>query len=259
MEERACGLSRRAVIFDLDDTLYPLRRFVQSGFAAVADHLGAHAGAARARARFVCWRAPRGRAARPRTAGVPGGTSTCRPTMLPELVDVMRAPPAAPATVRRRAPGARRAADRGWRIGMLTNGPAPIQARKVSALGLTLAASTPSSTRPSTAAAPASPTREPFHDRAAARRRRRAAVSSSATTSAATSAARRRAGMIRHSLRCVGLAALNRRPRAPWPTPWPTIAVACAVARSRRFVMRRDSPAIIIARPAAWPTTCRCS
>ena len=27
----------RAIVFDLDDTLYPLRRFVQSGFAAVAD------------------------------------------------------------------------------------------------------------------------------------------------------------------------------------------------------------------------------
>jgi FMN phosphatase YigB (HAD superfamily) len=29
----------RAVIFDLDDTIYPLERFVSSGFDAVAAHL----------------------------------------------------------------------------------------------------------------------------------------------------------------------------------------------------------------------------
>ena len=29
----------RGVLFDLDDTLYPLRRFVRSGFKAVAVHL----------------------------------------------------------------------------------------------------------------------------------------------------------------------------------------------------------------------------
>ena len=32
-------LHDRAVLFDLDDTLHPLRLFIQSGFAAVAAHL----------------------------------------------------------------------------------------------------------------------------------------------------------------------------------------------------------------------------
>ena len=40
---------RRAVVFDLDDTLYPYRRFVLSGFAAVAAHLAARRAASIAR------------------------------------------------------------------------------------------------------------------------------------------------------------------------------------------------------------------
>src|SRR5918993_3920821 len=60
------GMSRSpgAVLFDLDDTLYPQRRFVFSGFAAVARHLEHATGEDRKRVFLVlrdAWRERRGR------------------------------------------------------------------------------------------------------------------------------------------------------------------------------------------------------
>ena len=126
--------SARAVIFDMDDTLYPVRRFRRSGWAAVADHLEATRGLDRVRSLRVladvadgprrgqemqflldAWRLP--------------------PALLSELVAVFRAHhPCLPLPdVSARALAALRPT---WKLGVLTNGVAAIQARKVHALGL---------------------------------------------------------------------------------------------------------------------------
>ena len=125
----------RAAIFDLDDTLYELEQFVQSGFAAVADELERRVSlpapwllASLRRARL------RGHAGTELQAlcadhGLPAG-------LVPELVQVMRAheptlvlgPVAAAVLEQMRADG--------WRLGILTNGLPATQRAKVAALGL---------------------------------------------------------------------------------------------------------------------------
>lgn len=125
----------RAVVFDLDDTLYPFRRFRLSGFLAVAEHLHTRAGLD-ARLGF---RALVG-ASRGHRRG--SEIQACLEqhelpaAWLPELVDVLRYH-----TPRLRlAPTTRQMlrhmrAD-GWRLGVLTNGTPAIQAAKIDALGL---------------------------------------------------------------------------------------------------------------------------
>ena len=125
----------RAAIFDLDDTLYELEQFVQSGFAAVADELERRVRlpapwllASLRRARL------RGHAGKELQAlcadhGLPAG-------LVPELVQVIRAhepmlvlgPVAAAVLEQMRADG--------WRLGILTNGLPATQRAKVEALGL---------------------------------------------------------------------------------------------------------------------------
>ena len=125
----------RAAIFDLDDTLYELEQFVQSGFAAVADELERRVSlpapwllASLRRARL------RGHAGKELQAlctdhGLPAG-------IVPELVQVIRAheptlvlgPVAAAVLEQMRADG--------WRLGILTNGLPATQRAKVEALGL---------------------------------------------------------------------------------------------------------------------------
>ena len=125
----------RAAIFDLDDTLYELEQFVQSGFAAVAGELERRVSlpapwllASLRRARL------RGHAGKELQAlcadhGLPAG-------LVPELVQVMRAheptlvlgPVAAAVLEQMRADG--------WRLGILTNGLPATQRAKVAALGL---------------------------------------------------------------------------------------------------------------------------
>lgn len=126
---------RRAVVFDLDDTLYPYRRFRLSGFLAVARHL----------------EATRGLDVRLGFAALAGATHSRHrgrelqacieqhdlPALdLPELLDVFRhhAPRLRlfPSTARVLA----RLRAGGWRVGVVTNGQPTIQARKVEALGL---------------------------------------------------------------------------------------------------------------------------
>jgi putative hydrolase of the HAD superfamily len=125
----------RAVVFDLDDTLYPYRRFVRSGFGAVATYL-AREYAVPAEAVFrALVRAARGdRRGRELQAAV--DTFSLPPGALVETMHVMyehvpqlRLP--APA---RDALRLLRAAD--WRLGVLTNGVPDVQARKIAALGL---------------------------------------------------------------------------------------------------------------------------
>ncbi len=125
----------RAVIFDLDDTLHPRRRFVQSGFAAVARHLGQPKRACR-------WIASTRRSgarissSRGREFQVLCTEFGLQDVMIPSLVQVVRghtpslwfcgAPPRS--LMRLRA--------HGWRLGIVTNGAPRAQARKVRALGL---------------------------------------------------------------------------------------------------------------------------
>ena len=124
-----------AAIFDLDDTLYELEQFVQSGFAAVADELERRVGlpapwllASLRRARL------RGHAGQELQAlcadhGLPAD-------LVPELVQVIRAhePTLVLGSVAA-AVLAQMRAD-GWRLGILTNGLPATQRAKVEALGL---------------------------------------------------------------------------------------------------------------------------
>jgi putative hydrolase of the HAD superfamily len=126
---------RRAVVFDMDDTLYPYRRFVASGFAAVAGHvertwridrrkvlrslLRASHGEARGREIQACMR----------ECGIPQA-------LLPALVSVMKHHQPSLSLPRSVVNVLRTLRRDGWRLGLLTNGPRDIQARKVAALGV---------------------------------------------------------------------------------------------------------------------------
>jgi putative hydrolase of the HAD superfamily len=125
----------RAVIFDLDDTLYEREQFVQSGFAAVADELERRCSlpapwilATLRRARV------RGHAGRELQAlcadhGLPE-------SLIPELVEVIRRhEPVLTLGSVAAAVIAQLRAD-GWRVAILTNGLPATQRAKVEALGL---------------------------------------------------------------------------------------------------------------------------
>ncbi len=124
----------RSVILDLDDTLYPRRRYVQSGFARVARHLAGSSGVSVDEAFAVLCRAH---------ATSPGHEFQvlCAHLGLPEdgigaWVGLFRAhmptiwlPHDAARTLR----GLRQD---GFALAVLTNGLPSVQARKVAALGL---------------------------------------------------------------------------------------------------------------------------
>lgn len=122
----------RAVLFDLDDTLYPERRFVLSGFAEVASHVSRRFGVpcrqAFATMTLALRRGGRARAFQSLCArfDLPDG-------IIPELLDVVRSH-----TPRLRLPGQSIAVlarlRETCRIGILTNGLPATQARKVAAL-----------------------------------------------------------------------------------------------------------------------------
>lgn len=124
----------RAVLFDLDDTLYPQRRFALSGFVAVSRHLQAHHGVAAADAlRVLCTEYRRGRRGRELQACLTQlGLSQA---LVPTLVQVMRTHRPClrlPASTYEALDTLRS----DWRIGIVTNGVPSVQARKVDALGL---------------------------------------------------------------------------------------------------------------------------
>jgi putative hydrolase of the HAD superfamily len=123
----------RAVVFDLDDTLHPRRRYVVSGLRAVAAHVAAVHGVDRARAAALLargYRVARGRELQhlQQTLGLPAAE-------LPGWLEVFRAHrprlrlprPAAAVLAQLRLD---------WRLGVVTNGLAEVQARKVAALDL---------------------------------------------------------------------------------------------------------------------------
>lgn len=124
----------RAVIFDLDDTLYPLRRFVRSGFRVVARRLEAeYAISARRIFRTLC-RAGRG-PARGHEIQHCLARYGWSPRLTSELVELIRHH-----RPELRLPGASRdvleTLRPDWRLAVVTNGPAHVQAAKIDALGL---------------------------------------------------------------------------------------------------------------------------
>jgi putative hydrolase of the HAD superfamily len=124
----------RAILFDLDDTLYPVRRFRQSGFAAVAAHLERTQGIDRARSMDILERA---------LDGPDRGQEFQRlieawhlpDALLGEFVEVLRShePEISLPAVSARVLTALRPV---WKLGIVTNGPAAIQGRKVQALNV---------------------------------------------------------------------------------------------------------------------------
>jgi putative hydrolase of the HAD superfamily len=125
----------RAVIFDLDDTLYPYRRFLASGFRAIAAHLAETHGSDRLATLRTLIRASRG-PARGREIQVclaalqlPDHLAGTLAAQLRDHTPSLRLPRISLRTL---------AALRGdgWRIGVLTNGDPAVQARKCEALAL---------------------------------------------------------------------------------------------------------------------------
>ncbi len=124
-----------AVLFDLDDTLYPYRRFLASGFRDLAGHLEAAYGCDRTATFRLLVRASRGPArghenqiglAAVQLPAQLAGPLTAR---LRDHQPSLRLPPVSIVTLAQlRA--------RGWRIGILTNGDPAVQARKCAALGV---------------------------------------------------------------------------------------------------------------------------
>lgn len=125
----------RAVIFDLDDTLYPYRRFVVSGFAAVAERLSVlHGVDSRAAFRLLVHSGMSGERGQEIQAalcalGLPLA-------LLPGLVEILKSHRPALRLPRTSARVLRELRAGGWRLGVLTNGPKLTQARKVAALDL---------------------------------------------------------------------------------------------------------------------------
>jgi putative hydrolase of the HAD superfamily len=124
----------RAILFDLDDTLYPLRRFVLSGFGAVAGFLELTRGLDR-RAVFADLARTHRQEDRRQALQACAVRFGVPLTLVPTLIDVMRAhhprlrlPATSQEVLARLRPE--------WRLAILTNGVPAIQARKVEALGL---------------------------------------------------------------------------------------------------------------------------
>jgi putative hydrolase of the HAD superfamily len=126
---------RRAVVFDLDDTLYPYRRYRVSAFAAIAAQLNAKFGCDRLRTLRILLKASRG-PARGRELQVCLAALGLPDRMLPGLVALMtlHEPSLRLPRVSARVLDTLRAD--GWRIGIVTNGSPAVQFRKVAALGL---------------------------------------------------------------------------------------------------------------------------
>ena len=125
----------RALLFDLDDTLYAERQFVRSGFRVVAAEVETRFGVPRREALATLVGALR-RGRRRRALQDLCEHHVLSAGIIPDLVEtirahtpVMRLPDSTVAVLH----AARRA---GWRIGVVTNGLPAIQARKVDALGL---------------------------------------------------------------------------------------------------------------------------
>lgn len=124
----------RAVILDLDDTLYPQERFHRSGLAAVARHVETQCGIPADRAFTTMLKA----------SIADGGAEfqvLCdsfglSPTIVPELIKVFRTHRPELWVAHDALDMLRQLRAEGWRLAILTNGLPHVQAAKVRALGL---------------------------------------------------------------------------------------------------------------------------
>ncbi len=126
---------RRAVVFDLDDTLYPYRRFKLSGFLAVARHLEATR-ALDARLGFAALAGAAHSHHRGRELQACLEQYDLPAADLPTLIDVFRHHAPSLRLGRAAARVLARLRHDGWRVGVVTNGQPTIQARKIDALGV---------------------------------------------------------------------------------------------------------------------------
>ena len=124
----------RAVLFDLDETLYLERRFALSGFAAVARAVATQAGVRGSRDLYAARQRPSAEATArsPFSNCAQGWAGRSREWTDWSTLSKPRTepPPAAPYTPTLDVLRAE------WRLGIVTNGPVGIQAAKVEALGL---------------------------------------------------------------------------------------------------------------------------
>jgi putative hydrolase of the HAD superfamily len=126
-----------AVIFDLDDTLYPESSFVHGGFRAVAEHLSATSGlpAAQLAGEMRRLHDEEGRGAIfDRLLDIHSLAS--HPAAVAELVHLYRTHPPAIVPYDDVVPTLEALHRAGVRLGLLTDGMASVQRRKVEALGL---------------------------------------------------------------------------------------------------------------------------
>jgi putative hydrolase of the HAD superfamily len=124
----------RAIIFDLDDTLYPLRRFVRSGFVAVSAELERGYGIDSRKALKVLTAAMRGETCG-RELQVCIDRFRLPEAIVSDLVNIIRLHQPAIRLPRVSIDAIEKLRGR-WRIGVLTNGLPDLQARKVESLGL---------------------------------------------------------------------------------------------------------------------------
>ena len=128
-------MRNRAVVFDLDDTLYPYHAFLRSGFVAVARHLQTRFGLSSRRALDILRRASAdGCAGREvqalcAAAGLDGSVASSLVNLIREHAPALRLPSESIRVLESLRPS--------WKIGILTNGSPRIQRRKVKALGVT--------------------------------------------------------------------------------------------------------------------------
>jgi putative hydrolase of the HAD superfamily len=124
----------RAVVFDLDDTLYPLRRFIVSGFAVVARELERRWSVDRAAA-FAVLTGASGSKQKGHELQVCAERFGLPPDTAAALVDLIRNHEPAIRLPRTSRSALDKLRGR-WRLGVLTNGHPDLQMRKVEALGL---------------------------------------------------------------------------------------------------------------------------
>jgi putative hydrolase of the HAD superfamily len=125
----------RALLFDLDDTLYPRDAFVQSGFAAVARHIAAH-WPCRAEAVHDTLNQARRSGMAGREFQALYRAHDLPPSLLPTLIDLFRNHTPAIALDAGVAGMLQRLRAEGWRLGLVTNGHPGVQRRKIQTLGL---------------------------------------------------------------------------------------------------------------------------
>jgi putative hydrolase of the HAD superfamily len=127
-------LPDRAIVFDLDDTLYPYRAFVRSGFRAVACRLAAERGLSPVVVLRVLRRAlssgRRGQELQELSArfGLPDSAIAALAEVIREHTPSLRLPRESVKTLT--------ALRMTWKLGILSNGEPRIQRRKVGALGV---------------------------------------------------------------------------------------------------------------------------